>query len=145
MSTSPQFHGHQVFTHVLVFACLAPIFISTAYICINAAILLSLPRSEQSLAGGMANTAFQLGCAIGPALSSTIQASSIPSQATKLRQNLSNEGAMMYQFRPPLWLLMAAVGFAALLALATVRNVEEVKEKDVEIQEGEGEKEVANQ
>lgn len=133
-SLYPLSHSHQILTHVLVFSFLAPLPITTAYISINTSIILSLPRSEQSLAGGMANTAFQLGCALGPSIASAIQNSSIPSQAVRISKNLTEEGSKMVEYRPPLWFLMGSVGFAAVLALVTVRNLE-IVEKDVELQE----------
>ncbi|PWN47166.1 MFS general substrate transporter [Violaceomyces palustris] len=126
------------FYHAFPTAVMGAIFITLSYTCINVFLITSVPPSAKGLAGGLANTSYQLGSGIGLAItaavqqavskSSTVQPSSIELTSTAPNQDLNLEQVLevlelLREYKACMWTCSAMAGVALLVILVFVKNI----------------------
>lgn len=108
-------------THVFITSILGAIFITSSYTCINIFLISSVPPSAKGLAGGLANTAYQIGSGIGLAVTAAVQQA-----VAKGAEDPESTEALLKQYKACMWTASGMAGAGLVVILLFLKNVRPV-------------------
>ncbi|EIN13180.1 MFS general substrate transporter [Punctularia strigosozonata HHB-11173 SS5] len=104
-------------THLFITSILGSIFISLSYSVLNLALISAVPPSAQGLAGGLANTSYQLGSGIGLAVTAAVQ------QAVSKGVDPHSPAGLLAAYKACLWTTGGMAGMGFVLVALFLRNL----------------------
>lgn len=114
--------GSSFFGHSFLTGCLGGMFISLAYTCINIFLIASVPPSAKGLAGGLANTAYQLGSGVGLAVTALVQ----QAVEKKHAHDLDPVAALTREYTACMWTCTGMAGTGLLVVLVFLRDIKSI-------------------